>query len=113
MFGKADIIYKSDFGKILPILIHGDAAVAGLGIVYEVAANEPIKGLLKTGGTVHFVINNQVGFTTDFGDARSSNYCSSIANVTQSPILRVKMADNPEACAYAMELAVEFRQYLP
>src|SRR5439155_10790411 len=75
---KADVMYKSDFDKILPILIHGDASIAGQGIVYEVIQMSKLKGYY-TGGTIHFVINNQIGFTTDFDDARSSDYCTSLA----------------------------------
>ncbi|MEO7532799.1 MAG: thiamine pyrophosphate-dependent enzyme, partial [Ferruginibacter sp.] len=75
---KADVLYNSDFDKILPILIHGDASVAGQGVVYEVLQMSGLKGYY-TGGTIHFVINNQIGFTTDFDDARTSDYCTSIA----------------------------------
>jgi 2-oxoglutarate dehydrogenase E1 component len=99
---------QDKYDPILPILIHGDAAVAGQGIVYEVTqmANLPA---YYTGGTLHFVINNQVGFTTDFDDARSSIYCSDVAKIIDAPILHVN-GDDPEAVAFAMTLAVEFRQ---
>ncbi len=105
---KADILYKSNFDKILPIMIHGDAAVAGQGIVYETLQMSNLKGY-HSGGTVHFVINNQIGFTTDFEDARTSTYCSSVAATVQAPTFHVN-GDDPEAVAFVCELAVAFRQ---
>ena len=105
---KADILYKSDYDKILPIMIHGDAAVAGQGIVYETLQMSNLKGY-HAGGTVHFVINNQIGFTTDFEDARTSTYCSSVAATVQAPTFHVN-GDDPEAVAFVCELAVAFRQ---
>jgi 2-oxoglutarate dehydrogenase E1 component len=81
---KADIVYDSNFDKILPVLIHGDASVAGQGIVYEVIQMTDLQGY-STGGTIHFVINNQIGFTTDFDDARSSDYCTSLAARSRRP----------------------------
>lgn len=96
------------YDKILPILIHGDAALAGQGIVYEVTQMSNLPAYY-TGGTLHFVINNQVGFTTDFYDSRSSIYCSDIAKIIDAPIFHVN-GDDPEAVVYAMRLAVEFRQ---
>jgi 2-oxoglutarate dehydrogenase E1 component len=105
---KADILYKSNFDKILPIMIHGDAAVAGQGIVYETLQMSNLKGY-HAGGTVHFVINNQIGFTTDFEDARTSTYCSSVATTVQAPTFHVN-GDDPEAVAFVCELAVAFRQ---
>ena len=77
---KADILYNSEYSKVLPILIHGDAALPGQGVSYEVVQMSQLKGY-DTGGTLHFVINNQIGFTTDFEDARSSFYCTSMASM--------------------------------
>ncbi len=105
---KADIMYKSDFDKILPILIHGDASIAGQGIVYEVIQMSKLKGYY-TGGTIHFVINNQIGFTTDFDDARSSDYCTSLAAAIQAPVLHVN-GDDPEAVVKCSEIATRYRQ---
>ncbi|TAE56463.1 MAG: 2-oxoglutarate dehydrogenase E1 component [Bacteroidetes bacterium] len=105
---KIDRKYGGDFNKVAPILIHGDAAVAAQGIVYEVIQMSLIEGY-KTGGTIHLVINNQVGFTTNFIDARSSTYCTDIAKVTQSPVFHVN-GDDVEALVYATEMAMEFRQ---
>lgn len=106
--GKAERLYKNDLKKIVPILIHGDAAVAGQGIVYEVIQMQKLAGY-KTGGTIHFVINNQVGFTTDFEDARSSIYCTDVAKVIDAPVLHVN-GDDPEAVVFCMRLAMEYRQ---
>ena len=105
---KIDRLYNGDEDKVCPILIHGDAAVAGQGIVYEVTQMQKLAGY-KTGGTIHFVINNQVGFTTDFQDARSSIYCTDVAKVIDAPVFHVN-GDDPEAVVYCMELAMEYRQ---
>src|SRR4030095_2840456 len=105
---KADVMYKSDFDKILPILIHGDASIAGQGVVYELTQMSDLDGYY-TGGTIHFVINNQIGFTTDFDDARSSDYCTSIAAAIQAPVLHVN-GDDPEAVVKCVELATRYRQ---
>lgn len=104
---KADILYNSDYSRVLPLLIHGDAALAGQGVTYEVIQMSQLKGY-DTGGTIHFVINNQIGFTTDFEDARSSVYCTSLASVVNAPVLHVN-GDDPEAVLFAAELATEFR----
>jgi len=105
---KADILYDSDYDRILPILIHGDAAVVGQGIVYETVQMSQLEGYY-TGGTIHFVINNQIGFTTDFDDARSSTYSTAAASLVQAPVFHVN-GDDPEAVVFAVELATEYRQ---
>ena len=105
---KADVIYESEYDKILPILIHGDASVAGQGVVYEVLQMSKLKGYY-TGGTIHFVINNQIGFTTDFDDARSSDYCTSIAAMVQAPVFHVN-GDDAEAVVKASQIAMLYRQ---
>ncbi|MFT7247361.1 MAG: 2-oxoglutarate dehydrogenase E1 component [Algoriphagus sp.] len=96
------------YDKILPIIIHGDASLAGQGITYEVTQMSNLPGYY-VGGSIHFIINNQVGFTTDNEDARSSLYCSDVAKILDTPILHVN-GDDPEAVVYAMQLAIEFRQ---
>jgi 2-oxoglutarate dehydrogenase E1 component len=105
---KADVVYKSEYDKILPILIHGDASIAGQGIVYEVVQMSNLRGYF-TGGTIHFVINNQIGFTTDFDDARSADYSTSIAAMIQAPVLHVN-GDDPEAVVKCVEIATRYRQ---
>jgi 2-oxoglutarate dehydrogenase E1 component len=104
---QGDNLYKENPSKILPIIIHGDAAVAGQGIVYETVQMSALRGY-NVGGAIHFVINNQIGFTTDFDDARSSIYCSSVARILETPVLHVN-GDDAEAVVYAVELAAEFR----
>ncbi len=105
---KADVLYNSDYDKILPILIHGDASIAGQGIVYEVLQMSGLEGYY-TGGTIHFVINNQIGFTTDFDDARTGDYCTSIAAMVQAPVLHVN-GDDAEAVVKCVEIATRYRQ---
>jgi len=105
---KADVMYSSDFDKILPILIHGDASLAGQGIVYEVIQMSELEGYY-TGGTIHFVINNQIGFTTDFDEARSSDYCTSLAAAVHAPVLHVN-GDDAEAVVKCAEIATRYRQ---
>jgi 2-oxoglutarate dehydrogenase E1 component len=104
---KIDNDYDGDNSKILPILVHGDAAIAGQGIVYEVIQMSKLNGY-STGGTIHIVINNQIGFTTNYLDARSSTYCTDVAKVTLSPVLHVN-ADDVEAVVHAVEMALAFR----
>lgn len=105
---KADVIYNSEYDRILPILIHGDSSIAGQGIIYEVIQMSGLQGF-NTGGTLHFVINNQVGFTTDFDDARTSDYCTSIASAIQAPVFHVN-GDDAEAVVKAAEIATRYRQ---
>tara|TARA_B100001540_G_scaffold317237_1_gene349599 strand:+ start:1318 stop:4017 length:2700 start_codon:yes stop_codon:yes gene_type:complete len=105
---KIDKEYKGDVDKILPILLHGDAALAGQGVVYEVIQMAQLDGY-NTGGTIHIAVNNQVGFTTNYHDARSSTYCTDVAKVTLSPVLHVN-GDDVEAVVHALQLAVEYRQ---
>ena len=105
---KADVLYGSEYDKILPILIHGDASIAGQGIVYEVLQMSNLEGYY-TGGTIHFVINNQIGFTTDFDDARSSDYCTSLAATVQAPVFHVN-GDDAEAVIKCVEIATRYRQ---
>ena len=104
---KVDIKFNGDYKKVLPIIIHGDGAIAGQGIVYEVAQMMTLDGY-KTGGTVHIVVNNQVSFTTNYLDARSSIYCTDIAKVTSSPVMHVN-ADDVEAVVHAINFAADFR----
>ena len=104
---KQDRHFPNDFSKVLPIAVHGDAAVAGQGIVYEIVQMANLDGY-RTGGTIHIVINNQVGFTTNYQDARSSVYCTDVAKVTLSPVLHVN-ADDAEAVVHAMLFALDFR----
>ena len=104
---KQDKYFADDFSKVLPIAVHGDAAIAGQGILYEIIQMAQLDGY-KTGGTIHIVINNQVGFTTNYNDARSSTYCTDVAKVTLSPVLHVN-ADDAEAVVHAMSFALDFR----
>ncbi len=105
---KANILYNCDYDKILPILIHGDASIAGQGIVYEVLQMSGLDGYY-TGGTIHFIINNQIGFTTDFEDARTADYCTSVAAMVQAPVFHVN-GDDAEAVVKASEIATRYRQ---
>lgn len=105
---KIDRTYDNDYSKLCPILIHGDAAIAAQGVVYEVIQMMRLEAY-KTGGAIHLVANNQIGFTTNYIDARSSTYCTDIAKVTLSPVFHVN-ADDIEAVVFVVQLAMEFRQ---
>lgn len=104
---KQDDHHKNQPNKVLPIIVHGDSAIAGQGIVYEIIQMAQLEGF-GTGGTIHIVVNNQVGFTTNYLDARSSLYCTDVGKVTFSPILHVN-ADDVEAVVHAMLFALDFR----
>ncbi len=104
---SANILHEAVYEKVLPVLIHGDASIAGQGIVYEVLQMSKLEGYY-TGGTIHFVINNQIGFTTDFDDARSSDYCTSLAAMVQAPVLHVN-GDDAEAVLKCAEIAARYR----
>lgn len=105
--GQIDDEYKGA-NSAMAILIHGDAAIAGQGIGYEVIQMSALPGY-TTGGTIHFVINNQVGFTTDYDDARTSIYCTDLSKIVDAPILHVN-GDDAEAVTFCSNLAVEYRQ---
>ena len=104
---KLENKYDFDTNKVLPIIVHGDAAIAGQGLPYEIVQMARLKGY-GTGGTVHIVVNNQIGFTTNYLDARSSTYCTDVAKVTLSPVLHVN-ADDAEAVVHATLFALDYR----
>lgn len=104
---KQDDKYTDNPSQVLPIIVHGDAAIAGQGIVYEIVQMAQLDGY-KTSGTIHIVVNNQIGFTTNYLDARSSTYCTDVAKVTLSPVLHVN-ADDVEAVVHAILFALDFR----
>jgi len=104
---KSEDKFGGDKNKVLPIIVHGDAAIAGQGLPYEIVQMAQLKGY-GTGGTVHIVVNNQIGFTTNYLDARSSTYCTDVAKVTLSPVLHVN-ADDAEAVVHATLFALDYR----
>src|SRR6056300_661438 len=104
---KLENKFEGNTNKVLPIIVHGDAAIAGQGLPYEIVQMAKLKGY-ATGGTIHIVVNNQIGFTTNYLDARSSTYCTDVAKVTLSPVLHVN-ADDVEAVVHASIFAVEYR----
>lgn len=105
---KLNMRYGGDRDKLVPILIHGDASIAGQGVVYEIVQMAHLDGY-QTGGTIHIVVNNQIGFTTNYLDARSSTYCTDVAKVTLCPVFHVN-ADDVEAVVNTIQLAIEYRQ---
>lgn len=104
---KIDHRHKGDHKKACPIIVHGDAAIAGQGLVYEVIQMAHLDAY-RVGGTIHFVINNQVGFTTNYRDARSSTYCTDVAKVTKCPVFHVN-GDDVEALVLVARMAMEYR----
>ena len=106
---KLDNKFKGDASKVLPIIVHGDAAIAGQGIAYEIVQMARLKGY-STGGTIHIVVNNQIGFTTNYLDARSSTYCTDVGKVTLSPVMHVN-ADDVEAVVHSVLFALDYRMH--
>ncbi|NER09556.1 2-oxoglutarate dehydrogenase E1 component [Muriicola jejuensis] len=104
---KQDAHFPDDFSKVLPIVVHGDAAIAGQGIAYELVQMADLDGY-RTNGTIHIVVNNQIGFTTNYLDGRSSTYCTDVGKVTLCPVLHVN-ADDVESVIHASLFALEYR----
>ena len=104
---KLENSFNGDTNKVLPIIVHGDAAIAGQGLPYEIVQMAGLKGY-GTGGTIHIVVNNQIGFTTNYLDARTSTYCTDVAKVTLSPVLHVN-SDDAEAVVHATLFALDYR----
>ena len=97
-----------DEKKIVPILVHGDAAIAAQGVVYEVVQMAQLDGY-RAGGTIHMVVNNQIGFTTNYLDGRSSTYCTDVAKTTLCPVFHVN-SDDVEAVIQTIQIALDYRQ---
>ena len=104
---KIENNYEGDNSKALPIIVHGDAAIAGQGLPYEIVQMARLDGYTN-GGTIHIVVNNQIGFTTNYLDARSSTYCTDVAKVTLCPVFHVN-SDDVEAVVHASKIALEYR----
>ena len=104
---KQEKNFNGNTKKVMPILIHGDAAIAGQGVIYEVVQMAQLDGY-KTGGTIHIIVNNQIGFTTNYLDGRSSTYCTDVGKVTLSPVLHVN-ADDVESVVHSIQFALEYR----
>ena len=104
---KLENKFDGNTNKVLPIVVHGDAAIAGQGLSYEIVQMAGLKGY-GTGGTVHIVVNNQIGFTTNYLDARTSTYCTDVAKVTLSPVIHVN-SDDAEAVVHATLFALDYR----
>ncbi|MBT5954186.1 2-oxoglutarate dehydrogenase E1 component [bacterium] len=108
VYSKCHDLYDGDYKKIIPILIHGDSAISGQGVNYELLNMSKIEGY-AVGGTVHIVINNQVGFTANYKESRTSMYCTDLAKVTECPVFHVN-GDDPLAVSHAMKLAIKTRE---
>ncbi len=107
-YSKIKHLYKDELASVLPIMLHGDAAFSGQGVNYELSNMSQLDGY-KVGGAIHIVLNNQIGFTANYKECRSSIYCTDLAKVTESPVFHVN-ADDPVAVVHAVELAVQIRQ---